>query len=322
MVSLARRSMLMSGLLAAACAGVDEQRTGPPGPRVQRVLGGFLSPVVPGAAVLPVPGLPLPMPRPGSGMFVRWQAPVAVALRGQELLVADLGSQRLWRADLATQTLTGVPGAAVGPQTALMLGPDRSAWVLDPPSRQVLRFGLDGRLLQTWRTGAAQPAGMVLLDGGATLAVADAPLAQWIELRIGGAWSQPVLPRHVDGRRLTGVDALAIGRESLFVLDRGARAVHRVARDGSVVESRSTGTEVQPATIAVDRFDRAWVLDAAGRSVARLDAGRPPLVLTAESLGAGPIAGLAVDDQGVALADRLAGQVLLMPLPPVDGGVA
>lgn len=313
-MSIGRRSLLVGGVFAAGCASVDEPGAAG-GPRVQRVLGGFLSAVVPGAAVLPLPGQPLPLPRPGSGMFVRWTAPSALALRGAELLVADLGGQRLWRADLITQSVTGVPGAPVALNTQLLLGPDRSAWVLDPVSRQVLRFGLDGRLLQTWRSASAQPAGLALLDAGATLVVADAAQAQWLELRSGGAWAQPVLPRHADGRRVSGVDALAAGREHLFVLDRAARAVHRVARDGQVLETCAIAPPAQPVALAVDRLDRAWLLDATGRTLLRLDAGGELHALSAEALGATQLGGLAVDDHGVALSDRLSGQVLLLPLP-------
>lgn len=311
---LDRRCLVVGGLLAAGCAGVDDPGAGSQ-PGVQRVLGGFLSPVVPGAPVLPLPGQPLSPPRPGSGMFVRWTAPAALALRAAELLVADLGSQRLWRSDLPSQSVTAVPGAPVGLQTRLLLGPDRSAWVLDPFARQVLRFGLDGRLLQTWRTSAAQPVGMALLDAGATLVVADAAQAQWLELRSGGAWAQPVLPRHADGRRLGGVDALCAGREHLFVLEAMARAVHRMARDGTVLESWPVALPAQAAAMGIDRFDRLWLLEAAGRSVLRLGPGGDSVVVPAESLGATQLSGLSVDEHTVALADRLAGQVLLLPLP-------
>jgi hypothetical protein len=289
---------------------------------VRRFLGGFLSPQLPAAPVLPtLPGPPPQptLPRPGNGMFVRLQMPTALALRGFDLLVADLAAGRLWRADLSFQQMTGLPGAPVGPGTLLALGADRSAWVLDPPSRQVLRFGFDGRLLQTWRSGAAVTAGLAVLDSGATVAVADAGFGQWLELRSGGAVAQPVQPQRPGGQRVIGVDVLAAGREHLFVLERGAGVVHRVQRDGQVLETLGAGALAQPAALVVDRFDRAWVLDASGRSLVMLASGQPPVVRQAADLGAQLIGGVAVDDRSLAVSDRVAGLVLIHPLPAPQG---
>lgn len=306
-----RRHLLGSALplWMAGCAtsAEDGAPTGAPAPR--RVMGGFLAPQLPASPAIAA------LPRPGSGMFVRLQMPTALALRGFDLLVADLAAGRLWRSDLSFQSLTPVAGAPVGPATVLALGADRSAWVLDPPSRQVLRFAADGRLLQTWRSHAPVSAGLAVLDGGMTLVIPEAGFGQWLELRSGGAVAQPVQPLRDDGQRAMGVDALAAGRSHLFVLDRGAGVVHRVQRDGRVLETLGAGALAQPAALAVDRFDRAWVLDASGRTVVMLASGQPPVSRSAADLGAQWIGGLAVDDRSFAISDRVAGLVLIHPLP-------
>lgn len=275
----------------------------------QRLLGGFLAPPAGNGAPL----LPPPL---GSGMFIKLQAPTAVAMRDWDLLVADLAGNRLWRADLLRQTMSPLAGAPVGPATALALGADRSAWVLDPPSRQVLRFAVDGRLLQTWRHASTVPVGLALLDGGVTLAVPDAALGQWMEWRSGGAIALPVPLLQPDGGRSGRVDAMATGREHLYVLDRGAGLVHRARRDGQVLETLGGGALQQPVALVVDRHERVWVLDASGRHLTRLASGAAPLVIAAESLGAQLIGGVAVDERSLAISDRLAGLVLIHPLPP------
>lgn len=322
MVNMRRRTLLLAALPGVAltgCASAPDDTAAPAaGAPLRRFLGGFLAPQLPATPVLPgLPGQPLP-PRPGNGLFVRLQMPTALALRGFDLLVADLAAGRLWRADLALQSMTGLAGAPVGPGTLLALGPDRSAWVLDPPSRQVLRFAVDGRLLQTWRSRAPVRAGLAVLDGGATVAVPDGSASQWLELRSGGALALPVQPQRPDGARVQGVDALAAGREHLFVLDQAAGVVHRVQRDGQVLDTLGQGALMQPAALAVDRFDRAWVLDASGRQLVMLAAGRPPVVRQATDLGAQLIGGAALDDRSLAVSDRVAGQVLIHPLPPME----
>lgn len=320
-MNLPRRTLLAAGLApligcaadpAAAPAGAAAS-AGPAAlaTRWRSVNGGFFAP--------PTPGFGLPM-KPGSGMFVKLMAPAAIALRGNDLLVADLGSARLWRLDIGLQTISGVAGAPVSPLGALALGPDFSAWVLDAPSRQVLRFGRDGRLLQTFRAGAAapSPSGLALADGGATLLLADAGLAQWAELRSVGAFATAVLPAFDGGRRVSGVDALAPARDGLFVLDRAAGLVHQVARDGRVRASLGAGELKQPVALAADRFERVFVVDAQDNAVVVLRAGEPAQRLSAARLGVQQIGGIAVDERVLAVSDRLLGQVQLLTLR--DGG--
>lgn len=298
---------LAAGLAGCSSATLPDAAQAPPAPR--RILGGFLVP-----AQQP-PGL---LPRMGAGAFVRLQSPVALALRGLDLLVADAASHRLWRLDLALQTLTPVAGAPVGPRTTLLLGPDRSAWVLDPPLRQLLRFGIDGRLLQSWRTGGQVPVGLALLDGGATVVVGDTAWAQWTELRSGGALSLAVLPRHGDGARITGVDALAAGAEHLFVLDHAAAALHRVRRDGTVLASATAPALAGASGLAVDRHDRAWLVDGSQRALLGVDvtaAGQRITTRGADELGVQRIGGVAADGAWLAVSDALTGELLLHPLP-------
>lgn len=310
------QALCAAGAMLAGCADapVDAARPAPRDGDVafvtpwRSVIGGFIAPVAPALGM---------QARPGTGMFVKLHGPTALALRGSEMLVADAASGRVWRADLSFNTLTPLPGAPVGPGTALLLGNDLSAWVLDAAARQVLRFARDGRLLQTWRTGSAAPApvAIALLDAGATLLVGDATLATFTELRSGGALALPVLPQRANGERM-GVDAIAAGRDGLFVLDRAVGAVHRVQRDGRLVETLGTGALAQPGTMVVDRHDRVFVLDAFGRSVTVLRSGAAPRVLQAAELGVQQIGGLAVDEGFLAVSDRLAGQVQIHTLAP------
>lgn len=309
MVRLARRRVLAGlGLAVAGCAETPGAPTVPRGDAPllapwRTVIGGFLAP--------PTPAFGLPA-KPGGGAFVKWIAPGAIALRGNDLLVADLAAGRLWRADLGLQTMSAIAGAPVGPGTALALGPDLSAWVLDAPARQLLRFARDGRLLQTLRSGTPSPGAFALADGGATLLVADTGLAQWSELRSIGAVATSVLPR--DGeRRITGSDAIAAGRDAVWVLDRLAARVHRVARDGRVLASLGEGVLKQPVALAVDRHDRGFVADAQGPALHVLNTAEPA-TLADEALRVQQIGGLAVDERTLAVADRLLGQVQLFTL--------
>jgi hypothetical protein len=267
------------------------------------VSGGFITPPTPPGA----------LPRP-SGMFTRLVAPAAVALRGADLLVADLGTQRVWRLNVDFQHATTIAGAPATPQTVLAIGGDLSAWVLDAGARQVLRFARDGRLVQTYRIGTALalPAGFALADGGATLVTADGGAAQWSEQRSPGGVVTEVLPRLADGRRVAGVDAIALAGRELMVLDRAGGAVHRVARDGRVAATLGRGELAQPSALAVDRDGRAFVVDRLGSELVMLSPDGNIERWGATQLGVQRIGGIAVDEGTLALSDAAMGQVALL----------
>lgn len=268
------------------------------------VIGGFLAP--PGAAF----GLPA---RTGTGAFVKLVAPTAVALRDNDLLVVDSGTGRLWRVDLALNTLSQIVGAPATPVTTVALGADLSAWVHDQGARQILRFAPDGRLLQTYSANyaAPSPVGFNLADGGATLLVADSSLRAWVEFRPVGSFATTVRPRSLDGQGVAGVDGLAISRNMVYVLDRSSAVVHIVDRGGLVRGTLGQGELKQPVAIAAGRDDGVFVLDAQDRSVKLLRPGLAALVFDAAQLRVQVIGAIAVYERFLAVSDRLTGQVVI-----------
>jgi hypothetical protein len=251
-------------------------------------------------------------------MYVKFTAPAAIALRGPDLLVADVASGRLWRVDAALNQLSAIAGAPVAPGVAIALGPDLSAWVLDPVARQVLRFARDGRLLQTWRAPLASgaPVALALAEGGSTLLLADGLGAQWADLRSPSSSGSMVAPRTDAGTRVSGVDAIAGAGDELVVLDRLGGALHRVTRDGRVLATLGRGELQQPSALAADRSGHLFVIDRAQSELVVLRDGEAAQRFTAAELGLTRLAAIAVDERTLALADALTGQVALFLIAP------
>ena len=136
------------------------------------------------------------------------------------------------RLDLLTETLVAIPGAPVSPQVALALGPDLSAWLLDPRGRTLLRYARDGRLAQTLPLPLATPTpvALALVDAGATALVADGASAQWLEQR---------------GTVLNY--ASYIGHTPLRIYVMGADASSRTAGECSRAPVRMTYSLTEPA---------------------------------------------------------------------------
>ncbi len=314
-MTLQRRAFLAAACLSGCATEPANEPVARPGqPQRWRTLqGGFLAPALPGGLQMPPrPGVGLP-PMAGNGMFVRWNSPAGIALRGNDLLLADAGSGRLWRADAMGNQISAIQGAAVNRQTALALGPDLSAWVLDPATRQLLRFGRDGLLLQSQRLAAAAgaPVSLALADGGLTLLLADGVGASWTELRGVGGIARSIAPQREGGLRISGVDALAAGIESVFVLDKLLAVVHQVSREGQVRHTLGLGDLKQPVALAIDRLERCYVLDAFDGSIVRLRGADTVQRWTAAELGVQQVGGLAVDGLTLAVSDPISGMVVL-----------
>jgi DNA-binding beta-propeller fold protein YncE len=123
-----------------------------------------------------------------------------------------------------------------------------------------------------------------------------------------------VAPRTADATGLRGVDAIAVARDLVYVLDRAAAVVHVVSRDGRVLGRLGDGELKQPVEIAVDPAGRVFVLDAQDNSVKLLRAGAAALVFDATRLRVQAIGGIAVDERTLAVSDRVGGQVVLHTL--------
>jgi hypothetical protein len=274
------------------------------------------APVLQRRRTLPGAYLTRPAAAAGSGMFARWGPPLALALRGGEMLVADPHAARLWRVDTTRQTMRAVSGAPVGPGVLLALGPGSAAWVLDPQARQVLCFGRDGRLLRTLRLPAelVSPVAMVLANGGTTLLLGDGLGAQWIELPTDHKGWRLVEPRRDDGSRAGSVDGLAVCGDGLCVLDRHAGVVLGVSRDGRIADTFGHGELLQPLALAVDPWQRLIVHDAGDACLKLLQSGSVVARLDAVALGLGSLGAMAHHDGVLALADAQDGAVTMYQL--------
>lgn len=319
MVLLQGRRQALATLLAGCAAGslpgcatpgAGEAAPVPDEPRPWRTLhGGYL-------ATLPAaPGRP---PLPGGGAFVRFGSVVALALRGVELLVADAAAARLWRCDLAGGQISAVDEVPVSPRLQLLLGPDLTAWALDPPSQRLWRVARDGTPRPPVRlpSSLATPVTMTLADAGATLLVGDGSGAHWLEWRGAGGVPRVVEPQGADGRRVSGVDALALAADGqVLVLDRLAARVHRCTRAGLVLGSLGLGELHQPVGVAAGPGREVWVHDAHDDSLVRLRDGAPLRRWPAQAFAMARIGAFAVDGRYIATGDVQRGTVTLHTLP-------
>jgi hypothetical protein len=319
-VELDRRTLLLASLAAVGTHTVGCASAPPAAAPVgggsalqpwRTVQGGFLG------TPAPLVGGPV---RPGSGAFVRLVFPSALAVRDSELLIVDSGAGRLFRCDIAFNSLVPIVGAPATPLTRVALGPDLSAYVLDVPARRVLRFARDGRLIQTLRAddSLASPTDFMLTRNGAAVVVADRTLAQVAVIGALGGIVVPLRALRADGVATGGASAIAAGDIDMYLLDIAAGVVHRVAPDGAIRASFGQAQFTAPSRIAVDRFERVYVADPAAGRIHVFAEGAPVRSWSTAELGVQRIGGMAVDGDQLAVGDLGSGIVNLFRLgaPP------
>lgn len=333
------------GLGLSACSGPptrpdDAPPPRPPGPAVlqhwRTISAGQIA--TPGGA-FGVPGLPgLPgLPAPMGGAPIRLVGPVALALRGGELLVADAGLGRLIRIDPAQPAWAVLPpiaGLAISPRTVLALGTDASLWALDGPSRLLLNLSASGQVIRRVDLGAAglaSPVGFALAGFGQRIVVADDRSGRWAELR-GGLLIEPLRADDLAGPAgeatdagpdagPDAADAIAASADRVYLLDRRrARVRVQALSDGRPLQTLGEGELRQPVALAADARGRVAVIDAQDGSVHLHVPGQPVLRLSPAELRVRQSAAIALDDGWLAVADRVGGAVQLFRV--LDGGPA
>lgn len=313
---------LVALAVAGGCAGTMKALSDDgPGPaptsahdgRPRSIVGGFVVPA------LATPSQPT---RSTGSVYVRWRAPSALALKGQDLVIVDPGHQRTWRMDAFAGTVTGIAGAPSDSLARVALAPDLSMWVLDGRASRLLRFARDGRLLQTAALSTPlQPAARfaVAQDGSTVLVPAAAP-SHWIEVHALSGRVEERSLRSPDGVRLDArVDAVAMVGARVFLLDRSSARVHVSTRDGILTSRVGAGVLRQPFALGADRHGQLYVADAFDASIKVFAVGGALMrTLTRDQLGVTTLTDMAVDDDAMVVCDVATGQVQWLPLSKLE----
>lgn len=197
-----------------------------------------------------------------SGPYTRLVAPVAVAARGNDVLIADPGLGRVVRMDLGLNVMNVLQGAVARPDTKLYLSPDGVAYVTDSARREVTRYGRNGQLLQRLRSDdlLSKPVGVAVDERSGRVWVGDGLIHQLVMFHPAGR-AVIAVPMRGGNDGPQSVAALTAGSNGLYVVDALCPCVFRLAENGSVLATIGRGTLRQPAAVATDRHGRVYVLD-------------------------------------------------------------
>jgi DNA-binding beta-propeller fold protein YncE len=199
-----------------------------------------------------------------SSGYLPWLAPTVVAARGSYLYVYDQGRRRIYRYDLARQTVSPFTDFTNGPVAAMAVAADMSLYVADAAARQVLHIAVDGRRLQTLSNefDLGRPVAVSVDERTGRVWVADSLYNQLVLFNSLGRSMSTMKSDEVHS-----TVAMAWGPDGAYIVDRVSHQVVVLGPDGATRYTLGEGTLKMPAGIAVDRFNRVFVIDSFDDSV-------------------------------------------------------
>lgn len=266
-----------------------------------------------GARLAPrIDAVGVPQPGPGTAPLQRFVRPDAIALRGNDLYLVDLGLSRVLRVSMATQAMHPVLGAPAAVGVRLRTGGDGSLFVLDPAQRRILRFGVDGKLAQTLTAPGemlGRPGALAIDERRGIVIVADVSFNQLVMMPLLGGAAYALIN---DARHARpGLFDVAAGADGYYALSSVCHCVTLFATNGAPLSSFGGDTLVAPLALAVDQDERVYVVDGADNSLHVFSGGTQVASVSGASIGVSRIVAIDSDRGTLVIADGLGGRVVL-----------
>ncbi len=237
----------------------------------------------------------------------------SAAASGNDLYVADAAGAAVYRVDLGLRLMIRVGDIPARTGTRVLVGGDRSLYVLDAQNRRVLRLSREGRLIATYAAplDLARPVDLALEEPAGVVLVADSVNHQIVAFHPLGGGARVITLRG-DAHRVAAIAGLAAGTDALYLSDPSCGCIARVARDGTVLDAFGHGALAQPGPIAVDRHGRVFVADVFDRTLKVFVAGRLARTWPAPALGLERIEDLRIAEDRMALAGGASQRAVLL----------
>ena len=187
--------------------------------------------------------------------------PVQVVSAGDELFIADQGLGQLIRVQRSSQrfrSIARLPGRVSG----MFMDSFRALYLAIPGSSAVLQLSAEGTTERIIRdAGSLSSPVDVVVDAQSRIHVADGSDARILIFDRLGLMVGALGERIGAANPFSTTNALAVGARGIHVLDTAARRIH-IYSHGKPVESLDIESVTRsPSALAVDRWDRVFVLD-------------------------------------------------------------
>ncbi|MDH4235200.1 MAG: hypothetical protein OEV15_08720 [Gallionella sp.] len=191
--------------------------------------------------------------------YVMLQRPTAISVRGNNLYLVDAGLRRIFRYDNLQQTLS--PFAVNLPVEAGMsiyAAADQSVYITSPSYGKVLHFTGDGNVLPALSSpgNLARPISVTVDERSGRVLVADGLYNHIVIFSNAG-----MMLSIIKSPQVKSISAIAVGTGGIYAIDRLAKQVVVLGRDGSFRYAFAADSFSEPGTIAASRDNLVFVGD-------------------------------------------------------------
>ncbi|WP_332672800.1 hypothetical protein [Aromatoleum sp.] len=257
--------------------------------------------------------------QPPSGQYVKLVYPSSLSATGPDLYVADSGLARLLRVDTITQSVAQLAPLPALPGVRVKSGPDGSVYILRPDLGEVDRLSREGRRLASFSSTfeILQPSDLVIEPTLNQIWIADAAGGVFA-FHPSGRMSQPIAgSRDGFATEESGATLLAASPQRVVGIDPRCRCVIEFDRDGIVMARFGEGEIVNPQGIALDGYDRVWIVDRGDQRLKVFDGDVLVFAIPASRLGLTDVTAIAIDHPRAYVADGPGGRIgVFAILPP------
>lgn len=257
--------------------------------------------------------------QPPSGQFVKLVYPSSLAATGPDLYVADSGLARLLRIDTITQSVAQLAPLPALPGVRVKSGPDGTVYILRPDRSDVDRLSREGRPLARFSSPfeILQPSDLVIEPTLNQIWIADAAGGVFA-FHPTGRMSQPIAgSREGFATEESGATLLAASAQRVVGIDPRCHCVIEFDRDGVVTARFGEGEILNPQGIALDGYDRVWIVDRGDQRLKVFDGDALAFAIPASRLGLTDVTAIAIDHQRAYVADGPGGRIgIFAILPP------
>lgn len=190
--------------------------------------------------------------------------PKAIAAHANELFIVDSGHGTILRFDQMRNVFNAfAPMPSSTAEVDLFVDKDLSLYVVDARSGEVRQYNWHGDLVQHYRDdqNMRQPVAVVVAPGGADILVADGLRAIVLGFNRLGGVSGSLGARLTGGPLFQDIVAMARGPDTTFISDKLARLIYVFGPNQRLQTVFGEDSLEQPQAIAVDDYQRAFVVD-------------------------------------------------------------
>lgn len=246
--------------------------------------------------------------------YVALQRPTSLSLRGNDIYIADSGLHRIYRYDRTQHTLTPfATNTPVDANTSLYVSSDGSVYVTNPNFNEVLHFNRDGTSLPSLISpgNLVRPVCVTVDESNGLVLVAD---GQFNQVIVFDHWGMVL--SIINLQQVKSIGAMNIGPDGIYILDRLAKRVVVLRRDGSFLYALNTGTA---SAMTVNHDNLLFVGDSSRHSIQVYRNRNVLAKITASDIGPdslNSIDALTTDGIWLYIADRLRSRVQIMQINP------